>query len=224
MPSGWDRVRAVYRKEAMSELRSRSGVLTAGLFGLVATVIAGFSGTSSTRIDGSLAAGILWTVVLFAGVIVLPRTFLVEEEQGTGDLLRLIAEPEPVFWGKALFNATQMSLFTLIQVPILIALLRVEVTNWGLLFGGVGAGVLAMAGTVTLVGALVSQASNRAALAGAVALPLLVPLVILGIAAVKVSLGAGIDSLGLQALIGLICYSVASFAAGPLLFAAVWRS
>jgi len=35
--------------------------------------------------------------LLFAAIVALPRTVLVEEEQGTGDLLRLLAKPEDVF-------------------------------------------------------------------------------------------------------------------------------
>jgi len=216
-------IRAVFRKEAMSELRGRSGLFTAGLFGLVATVIIGFAGASET-ISGTLGAALLWVVLLFAGVVALPRAFLAEEEQGTADLLRLVAKPEAVFWGKALFNLVQMTVFAGVLTPILLALLRLSSTQPLLLILTIVAGVVALAGTVTLVGALVAQASNRAALAGAVALPLLVPLVILGVASTKVALGAGFAALGLQAFMGLACYAVAAFAVGPLLFASVWKS
>src|SRR5437763_14502801 len=108
MNSSWSReIKAILRKEIASEIRTKSGLATVGLFSLAAVVAVAFAAFNLT-IGGSLASGLLWVTLLFTAAVALPRTFVSEEEQGTGDLLRLMARPEAVFWGKALYNLLLM--------------------------------------------------------------------------------------------------------------------
>lgn len=224
MNSAWRvEIVAVLRKEFQSELRSKSGLTTGLLFSVVAAIAVSFSAYGVT-LGGSIASGLFWVTMLFAAVAALPRTFVVEEEQGTGDLLRLMARPHAVFWGKSLFNLTQMT-----ATGLLLSFLFLVLTDQTLkipwlfavsLFGGAAS----LAGAVTLCGALVAQASNRGALAGAISLPLMVPLIAFAVTGTQVSLGSyGYDG-GVRAGFGLCCYAIATFALGPYLFAAVWKS
>lgn len=176
------------------------------------------------KLGGSIAAGLFWVALLFAAVVGLPRTFTLEEEQRTGDLLRMWARPHAVFWGKALFNLAQSLLTAIILSVLFLMLTSLEVVNLGLYAGSLLAGCVALSATVTFCGALVAQASNRAILAGAISLPMLLPLIALGIGSLKVALGSGGLDGGTQATLGLVAYGVAAYAAGPYLFAAVWRS
>jgi len=224
LSSSWSaEISAVFRKELRSELRGKSGIMTAGLFSL-GTVVAVAFASFSKSLSGTYAAGLYWVALLFAAVLTMPRTFLVEEEQGTGDLLRLMARPHAVFWGKALFNFAQMLLTSAVLAWMFVLLVRVPVhVPWLLGVCLIGSSATLAAG-VTLSGALVAQAANRAALAAAVALPLLLPLVALGVSGVRVALGDGQIAGGVGAGLGLVCYGIASFAIGPYLFAAVWKS
>lgn len=224
MSSSWrTEVIAIMRKEFQSELRARTGVLTAVLFGFT-TVVALAYATFTKILSGTIAAGLLFVGFLFAAILSLPRTFLVEEEQGTGDLLRLMARPHAVFWGKALFNFVQMLAICTILTGMFILLLKQPVTvPWLLAVCLVGSAASLAAG-VTLSGALVAQAANRTALAAAVALPLLLPLAAMAVAGLRVALGDGQLAGGVSAGLGLVCYGIASFAVGPYLFAAVWKS
>jgi heme exporter protein B len=211
------------RKEFQTELRARTGVLTAVLFGFT-TVVALAYATFSKTLSGTISAGLLFVGLLFSAILSMPRTFLVEEEQGTGDLLRLLARPHAVFWGKALFNLAQMLVTSLVLAALFVLLMRVPVTVPWLLGVSLFGSAASLAAGVTLSGALVAQAANRAALAAAVALPLLLPMAALAVAGLRVALGDGQMAGGVSAGIGLICYGVASFAIGPYLFAAVWKS
>ena len=220
----WSReIRAVFLKELRTELRTKSGLMTAGLFSVVAVVAVSFAAAGG-GLPGNLAAGLLWVTLLFASAVSLPRAFVVEDEQGTGDLLRLLARPHAVFWGKALFNLVQMVATGLILAVFFSVLTGTPMTHIGLFLVSLCAGCCALAGTVTLCGALVAQAANRWTLAGAVSLPLLLPMVALGVAATRVAFGVGAFQGGVTGCIGLSCYAVATIAAGPYLFAAVWKS
>lgn len=223
MSSGSAReVFAVFRKEAQGEFRGRSGLVTAGLFGLVAVVAVSF-GTSAQRLEPTVAAGLLWVTLMFAAVIALPRALTLEEEQGTGDLLRVLARPSSVYWGKVSFNLAQTWATQAALTGLFLIFVGVGVTSWPLMVVSLIGGGAAVAGAVTLCGALVAHAQHRTILAGAISLPLLLPLVAIAVGATRVAFGGGLWTQGWMAAAGLGCYALATLAIGPLLFAAVWR-
>lgn len=220
----WGReVRAIFNKELSSELRSKSGLMTAGLFGLV-TVVAIALSSFGIHLGGKLSSGLLWVALLFSAAVAMPRIFLIEEEQRTGDLLRLWARPHSVFWGKCLFNVLQMFL-TGVVLSVLFFLLTNTSVDILWLFGvSLVGGCIALASVVTLCGALVSQAANRSAMAAAISVPLLLPLVALGVSSMHVALGEGSYVSGIQSAVGLIAYAGLTLAIGPWLFASVWKA
>ncbi len=223
MNSGWKReVGAIFRKEVRAELRGRSGLLTSLLFSLVSVVAIAYA-TMNVQVNGRLGSGLLWITLLFSAVVGLPRAFILEEEQGTADLLRLWARPHAVYWGKLLFNLAQMFGTALLLSLCFLFLMGMHVTQLPLYLLALALGCSAVAGAVTLCGAIVSQAANRGTLAGAIALPLLVPLVAILVAATKFSLGDGLAEISWQATAGLGCYAIVSLSFGPWIFQAIWK-
>jgi heme exporter protein B len=212
----------VFAKDARTELRTRSGISSAALFSIVSVVAIALAGYGM-KLSAMLGSGLLWVVLIFSSIISLPRTFVSEEESGTGDLLRLLARPHAVFWGKALFNLAQMIVTALGLSVLFFVLTSLSISLPGLYLVSLLGGCAALAGAVTLCGALVAQASNRSALVGAIGLPLLLPLVALGIGATRVAMGEGTLKSGFESAFGLWCYAAAIFAAGPHLFAAIWK-
>jgi len=224
-PSGsWSReIAAILRKEIQSELRSKSGLITSGLFGVVSVVTIAFA-TYTVKITPTVGAGLFWITLLFASMISLPRAFTIEEELGTGDLLRLMARPHSVFWGKVLFNLILVAVTAAVLGTLFFLLAQIHIANAGVLVFSLLGSCLSLGGGVTLSGALVAQAANRSALSAAIALPLLVPLTAMGVAALRVAFGDPGVAAGTQAAFGLVCYGVVSVAIGPYLFAAVWKT
>jgi len=223
MNSGWaSEIGAVFRKEWLSEQRSHSGFLTA-LLSSILTVAAIAFGTFTTQLQGTLAAGLFWVALSFSATAALPRNFLSEEEAATADLLRLYARPHAVFWGKAIFNFVQMLLTSTILTVLFVALMKLKIESPALMVFSVVGGAAALAGTVTFCAALVAQGSNRSTLVGVISLPVLVPLILIGIAAVQAAFGDGPVNKGVTACAGLWLYAAAGFSIAPTLFAAVWR-
>jgi heme exporter protein B len=223
---GWaTEVKAIFRKEVQSEMRSKSGLVTSGLFGVVAVVAIAFA-TRDVKITPMVAAGLFWVTLLFSSMISLPRAFTVEEELGTGDLLRLVARPHAVFWGKMLFNLVLLTVTAAALATLFLVLVGVQVSNISMFMMALIGSCLTLAGTVTLSGAIVAQAANRGSLAGAISLPLLLPITMLGVIGLAASLGqsSGLAVNGTSATLGLICYGVLSVAVGPYLFAVIWKS
>lgn len=223
MSSGWaTEIKAIFHKEWLSEQRSRTGLLTA-LLSSALTVAALAFGTFTTALNGTLAAGLFWVALSFAATVAVPRTFLSEEEASTADMLRLYARPHAVFWGKALFTTVQMVLTSAVLVVLFTGLMNLQVPHPAMLLLSMTGGAAALAGTVTLCAALVAQGSNRSTLAGVISLPMLIPLILLGISACRVALGDSTLEKGISACAGLWLYAAAVFAIAPSLFASVWR-
>lgn len=223
MSSNWRaEIEAIFRKEWLNEVRTKSGLMAAGLFSVVAVVAIAFS-AHEERLTPSIAAGLLWVTLLFAGIVSLSRVFIAEEEAGTADLLRLLARPHAVFWGKALFNLAQMLITAAAISLLLFVLANLSIDHAPIYALSIIGGCASLAGSVTLCGALVAQAANRSALVGAIGIPLLLPLVALGIDSTRYCLGAANPGLATSSTIGLCFYAVAVFAAGPWLFAATWK-
>lgn len=223
MSSTWGReVGAVVRKELRTELRNRSAGLTALMLS-VATVFTMAFAFYGRELTGDGGAGLLWSALLFAGVGSLARAFVAEEELGTGDLLRMWARPEAVYWGKVSFSFLQMGLTGAAVSVLFLTLTGLQVAHVGVLVVSLAGGSAALAGVVTFSSALIARGSNRGTLAGVVALPLLVPLVALGVAAGRSALGEPTTVPKWDACGGIWMYAVLVLMVAPYLFAALWR-
>lgn len=214
---------AVFRKEWLTEMRSRHGLFTSFLFSLLA-VFAMSLASFSSKPDPSVAAGMLIVTLVFSSIVAIPRTFLVEDEQGTFDLLRMAADPAAAFAGKALYNALWSLVTSLVLSVLFINLTSVPVVDPKLFFAAVLFGSLALAGGVSICGALVMGASNRWILGAAVSLPILLPQIFLGMGALRVAFGTGGLEGGWQCVIGLGGFSLALAGGGPLLTQAAWNT
>ncbi|HET6645186.1 MAG TPA: heme exporter protein CcmB [Fimbriimonadales bacterium] len=219
--SGWTEVRAVFRKEAVSELRGRHGVVTSLLFAFMTVTALGVA-AARTSPTPSLAAGMLWAALLFAAITGLVRTFVTEEDQGTGDLLRLWAKPGAVFWGKFLYNGALIVLVAAIVAPLFALFVGVSPHDWALAVAAIFVGCVALAAAISLCGALVARAEGHGALAGVISIPVLLPVVFLGVGALRIAFGEPGTS-GWVSVAGLVGLGAAFVAAGPYLFAAVWK-
>lgn len=225
---------AVLRKEARAEWRTKTGLLTGGLYGFATVVTLAFALFSKdvNRFDREYAdhpfkavcASLVWSILLFSSLLSLPRAFLAEEENGTADLLRLMARPHAVFWGKMLFNLLQTWIGGLLLGGLFVAAVGLDVPHPMLFVVCLLGGGAAIAGAVTLCGAIAAQAANRAALAGAIAIPLLLPLLQWGVTGIGAAVGVERIDYGTNAALGLGCYAIASLVLGPPIYAAVWKS
>ncbi len=224
MSSSWGRqVRAIVGKELRTELRSKHGLFTAGLFGFL-TVIAMVFAAYAEKPTPTIAAGMLCVALVFSAVVTLPRTMIVEDEQGTFALLQLLAEPSAAYFGKALTNCLQIVLGSFVLGGVFIAMTDLSVDRPLVFVLGLVLLSLALAGGTSFCAALVIGASNRWVLAGVVALPLLVPVVFLGVMALRSGLVSGFEVSGRESLVALGGYAMVTLAAGPQIVAQVWRN
>ena len=214
-------ITAVFQKEWRSESRSLSGITTTALLCLVSVVIVN-SITWTTSINPMVGAGLFWLILIFSASITLPRTFLQEEDNRTADFWRLMARPEAVYWGKALFNMCQMLVATAFMSLAFVIMIKVKIENPFLFISMAFAGAVSIASTVTLSGAIASAASNRYALSTAISVPVLIFLVNLGITGTATAFGEALK-FGDRAAIGMIAYAIATCSFGPVVYSKIWK-
>lgn len=213
---------AVFVREWRSEWRTRAALNASVLFAVVAPVALSFN-LATQSLSPEALAGCLWSVLLFAALVGLPRAFVREEEAGTASQLRLHCAPQAVLWGKMAFNLGLLFLTQLAAVPIFVVLLGAKIEQPFVLLVVLIAGDIGLAASSTLLGAIASQARARGALFAAIAVPVLLPLLLSLSGATAAVLGASGASVsawpGLQMV---AAYDAMVLAACWMLWEFVW--
>jgi heme exporter protein B len=226
MNSSWSswksEIAAVFQKEWKAESRSLSGIATTALF-CFASIVVVYTITADTSIHPMIGAGIYWIILIFAASVSLPRTFIQEEENRTADFWRLMARPEAVFWGKAIFNIVQMLIATSVMSILFLGMSHISLINPLLFIGTAFGGAIAIASTVTITGAIAAPASNRSAIAAGISVPILLLLVSLGVSGTATAFGEPLVS-GEKTPIVMIAYAIAASTLGPVVYSRIWKA
>ena len=111
---------AIARKDLMSEWRTRELVPALAQFVVLALVIANFGFQIDSRNATTIAPGILWLALVFAGLVAFGRTFAAEREQASLEaMLMTPASPVAIFAGKALAASVLLILCEVVLLPAL---------------------------------------------------------------------------------------------------------
>lgn len=214
---------AVLLKDLRAEVRSAAAATAIGMFALVTLAMVSY-GIGAETLTAPVQAGLLWVVLFFASSVGLARTFVKEEETKTVIALRMTARPSVVFGGKLAFNCVLMVALAVVLVPLFLVLLSVEVRSPLYLVVILAAGLAGLAGGSTIVAAIIAKASVRGPLFGALAFPILMPLLLLLVRASAMALEGAAWSELERYLWGLVGFTGAMITASFILFDAVWES
>jgi heme exporter protein B len=190
----WRRVRAIARKDLITERRSKAGFNGVVALGVTILVLFGFALGPDTRALRDAAAGALWLAVLFAGVLAFNRSYQVELE--TGALEQLLLYPGSrwtIFTGKLLANLTFVSLMLAIVVLAGIVLFQVQVpATWPALVAVLALGTVGIVTLGTFYAAMASRSRAREVLLPLLLFPMLVPALLAAMQSSKALLGRDI--------------------------------
>ena len=216
-------VTAILRKDLVVELRTKESVPSMALFAVTTFVIFHF-GLDRDRLEGELAAGVLWVTLLFAAILGINRLFVAEREQGGFDgILMAPIERTALLVAKTAALFTYLLALELIALPVF-ALFFLGDGFWEALPRLLGVAVLADLG-LAIIGALLASIAvhtrARDLLLPLLLLPLTVPVMIGAAAATKPLLSVPLDTSGLgkwlavlalyDLIFGLLAYAVFDF-------------
>jgi len=211
----------VVRKEALAELRGKHGLYLAFLTAFVSAVAIGLA-ASLQKPPPAVAAALVELTLLFTAIQATARTFLLEEEQGTGDLLRTLGSPGAIYLGKATYNLLLLLLVALLALPLVLLLTGFRVVDVPLFLASVLFGCMGLAAAVSFCGALASRSRGGATAAGVISLPILLPWAWMGLGAFRGALGDAAPR-AWESCIGLLGIAMVFAAAGPVLYAMIWK-
>jgi heme exporter protein B len=113
--STWAQYRALLAKDVRMELRTRSMVVSMGVYALLVLVVYG----ATLSQTGDVAAGLLWAMIVFTSLLGLNRSFANETENGCleGVLLAPVSRPV-IFLAKATSNFLFLLVVEAVAVPL----------------------------------------------------------------------------------------------------------
>ncbi|HUZ86946.1 MAG TPA: heme exporter protein CcmB [Candidatus Baltobacterales bacterium] len=181
---------AVARKDLRSEWRTRELVPALAQFVVLALVIANFGFQIDQHNAPSIAPGILWLALVFAGLVAFGRAFAAEREQATLEaMLMTPASPVALFAGKALASAALLILCEAVMLPALA--LFFGTTLSAAVVAAVLLATIGMAALGCLFAAMVARIRARELLLPLLTLPLWIPFIVAGGQAVQSAMGLG---------------------------------
>ncbi|AXJ01627.1 heme exporter protein B [Cyclonatronum proteinivorum] len=212
---------AIFRKDLQLELRTRYAFNTVLTFVAAATMVMFFS-LNTSLLTADLYSGLLWIIILFAALSSLARSFVMETDQQTFDLLRLNTPGLPVYTGKLLFNFSftyTVSLLTALLFAILTGSFETDLLPFMLLLL---LGSLGFSSVATLMASLVSRSVQKGAIFSVLCLPLLLPLIVLLSDATRELLGGAPFTGIAEQTAALVGYCGVTITLSIMLFDYVW--
>ncbi len=213
---------AILRKDLTIELRSKAGVLSLFVLGLLVLLIFQFALPEKPTPESAAAA--LWLAFVVAGTTGAQRTFLLEREnQAIEGLKTSPVDPSSIFIAKMLGTLASLVVLQAIVVPLMILFFGIVpraplAFAFVCLLGNVGFSAL-----VTLFASIAVGTRSREVVLPLLVFPLLVPLLIAAVKSSAALLGPPGEGDSSNWVHVLIAFDVAFTAAGWLLFEHVVR-
>lgn len=209
---------SIARKDFLVEIRNRDIVVSLVVFAVLVMIIFNFAVELTTVNLDAVGPGILWVAVVFAGVIGLNRSFVLEKEHDALDGLMLApVSRDTIFLGKALGNFAFIFVAEAVLFPVFAALFGVDILR----LETVAIAVLATIGfsaAGTMFGAMAVSTRSREIMLPVLFLPVISPVLIGAVEATARVATGGSWSAASQWLQIIALFDVMFVVAGVLLF------
>lgn len=215
-------ITAVLLKDLQSELRSRYAINTVLAF-VGASLLLILFAMNAEQLAPTPKSALVWIVILFAALSSLSRSFVMETERRTYDLLRIHGKASEIFLGKLCYNFLFTLSVNLATFIIYLFLLGMPIANGTAFVLVLFLGTAGLSGVATMLGAIVSQADRKGAIFSVLSLPLLFPLILILVRTTKAALLEGFTDNYLNDFWALVGYAGVTITAGILLFDYIWE-
>lgn len=160
------------------EARGREVVTSSLVFTLLVLLVFNFALDLVGEAVTTVAPGVLWVTILFAGTLVLNRSFARERERGSLQALLLAPlDRGALFVAKLIGNVLLLGAIELVAVPAFVGLYNLTFAL-GRLIATIALGTLGFATVGTLFAAIAANTRARETMMPLLLFPVLVPLLI----------------------------------------------
>jgi heme exporter protein B len=184
-----DRFARLVRRELALAFRERADTALTVLFFVLGAILFPFGVGPEPNLLAAISAGIVWVMALFAAMLSLERLFAPDAEDGSLEQLALLGLPlEAVVLAKACAHWLATGLPLLVAAPFIAVMLHFPTAGLGALVLALALGTPALSLIGTVGAALVIGARRGGVLLTLLVLPLVIPTLIFGAAAVDAAL------------------------------------
>jgi len=177
------KVWAVFSKDLRTELRTKEIFSAMAVFSLLVVLVFAFALPAKLQDSKDVAPGLLWIAFIFAGVLGLNRSFIIEKDRGSLEgLLLAPLDRSAIFLGKVVGNFAFIVTVELLTIPVFSLLFNYSALNWGLI-PVVVLGTLGFAEIGTLFAAMAVNTRAREVLLPVLFFPIMLPVVIAAVQA-----------------------------------------
>jgi heme exporter protein B len=219
----WAKVWAVAWKDLRAEVRAKEvfGAMTA--FGVLAVVVFGMAFDLRVPQPAMVVPGVLWVVLLFAGVLGLHRSFGAEMDRQTLPALLLApVDRSAVYFGKFLAQLLFLLATCVIILPIIVVIFDVNILN-GWILTGLALGIIGYVAVGVLFGALTASTRARESMLPILLLPVMAPVFMAGIGLTANVLDGRTFTDFRHWLLLLVIYDTVFLTVAYLIFDLIWE-
>lgn len=211
---------ALIWKDIVLEARTRETLPALFVLGVLILVAFHFSLAMRPEDIGRVASGILWVAIVFAAMLALGRTFVIERDNGCIEgLMTSPIDRGSIYLAKLTVNTILLLAFEVLLVPVFALFFDVPLFAHPLRLAAImAAGTIGIAATGTLFALAALGTRAREMVLPLLVLPLQAPLLIAAVQATELVLqGSALDALGVRGTL-LVSFDVLFVTAGWLLF------
>ena len=173
------KIAAIIAKDIVAELRTREMFSSMAVFSLLVILIFNFAFDLRADNQRTLAPGVLWVAIAFAGMLGLSRSFIMEKDRGSMEgLLLTPVDRSAIYLGKMLGNVLFITVVEVVILPIFIVLFNLSAEDLPLLAGVMLLGTVGFAGVGTLFSAMAIHTRAREVLLPILLFPVVIPVML----------------------------------------------
>lgn len=173
------KVAAIVGKDIATEIRTKEMISAMFVFSLLILFIFNFTFDLRAENLKTVAPGVLWVAIAFAGMLGLSRSFVLERDRGVLDgLLLAPVDRSAIYFGKMIGNVLFISLVEVFILPIFVILFNQAAGTLPFLCGVVILGTIGFAGVGTLFSAMAVHTRAREVMLPIMLFPVIVPLLL----------------------------------------------
>ncbi|NUQ82065.1 MAG: heme exporter protein CcmB [Bacteroidetes bacterium] len=218
----WMPVITLLRKEFRQEIRSRVALNGLALFVVILVALIAFS-TGGADLSPVMFFSLMWLGLFFSSMVGLSRSFVAESDQGTLDFLTFLARPSQIFLSKFLFNVGMAVSVSFLILLLFLFFFNPPVVRWDWFLPGLIAGSVAITSATTFLSALVALSDARGTLFPVLAVPVLIPLIMVLVQFTRLCLGAGSPDRIFEPAGVILAYTGVMITGSLLLFDWIWN-
>jgi heme exporter protein B len=173
------KVFAIVGKDVAAEIRTKEMISAMLVFSLLIILIFNFAFDLRAENMNTVAPGVLWVSIAFAGMLGLSRSFILELDRGVLDgLLLTPVDRSAIYFGKMIGNFLFISVVEIILLPVFIILFNQPANILPMLVGVVLLGTVGFAGVGTLFSAMAVHTRAREVMLPIMLFPVIVPVML----------------------------------------------